>query len=155
MISIVINSFNEPELLERAISSVLKNNIKNKYELVIAAPDLESEKVIKKFQRKNKNIRYFKDPGKGKSYALNLIFKELKGEIWIFTDGDVFIGENSINEVLKYFEDHLVGCVIGRPVSLNSKYFKTSFIEFSPIKTSPSVNIQISPFNSLNIKFRA
>ena len=121
MISIVINSFNEPKLLERAISSVLKNNIKNKYELVIAAPDLESEKVIKKFQRKNKNIRYFKDPGKGKSYALNLIFKELKGEIWIFTDGDVFIGENSINEVLKYFEDHLVGCVIGRPVSLNSK----------------------------------
>ena len=56
MISIVINSFNEPELLERAISSVLKNNIKNKYELVIAAPDLESEKVIKKFQKKNKNI---------------------------------------------------------------------------------------------------
>ncbi|MEK6856413.1 MAG: glycosyltransferase, partial [Nanoarchaeota archaeon] len=79
------------------------------------------EKIVNEFQKENKNIKHFKDPGKGKSYALNLIFKELNGDIWIFTDGDVFVGENSINELLKYFNDPFVGCVIGRPVSLNSK----------------------------------
>ena len=119
MISIVINSFNEPILLKRAIEFVLRNNIKEEYELVIAAPDKESEEVVKSF--KNKNIKYFKDPGKGKSFALNLVFKELKGDIWIFSDGDVFVGEHAINEILKIFEDERVGCVTGRPVSTNSK----------------------------------
>ena len=120
-ISIVINSFNEPELLKRAIARVLKNDIKEKYELIVTAPDLGSENIVKEFQKKNKNIKHFKDPGKGKSYALNLIFKELKGDVWVFTDGDVFVGEKSISELLKYFKDPLVGCVIGRPVSLNPK----------------------------------
>src|SRR3989344_763831 len=121
MISIVINSFNEPELLRKSLTCVLKNNIKDNCEIVVAAPDLESDKVIKELQKKDKRIRHFKDPGKGKSYALNLLFKELKGNVWVFTDGDVFVGENSINEILKYFKDPLTGCVIGRPVSLNKK----------------------------------
>ncbi|MAG52655.1 MAG: hypothetical protein CMH62_01695 [Nanoarchaeota archaeon] len=121
MISIVINSFREPELLKKAIEAVLRNNIKEKYELVIAAPDEENEKVVKGFQKKNKDVKFFKDPGKGKSFALNLVFKELKGDIWIFTDGDIYVDANAINEILELFKDKKVGCVTGRPISTNSK----------------------------------
>tara|TARA_Y100000034_G_C6877045_1_gene401275 strand:+ start:630 stop:1505 length:876 start_codon:yes stop_codon:yes gene_type:complete len=117
----VINSFREPELLKKAIEAVLRNNIKEKYELVIAAPDEENEKVVKGFQKKNKDVKFFKDPGKGKSFALNLVFKELKGDIWIFTDGDIYVDANAINEILELFKDKKVGCVTGRPISTNSK----------------------------------
>ena len=78
--------------------------------------------VVKQFSKKNKNVKYFKDTGKGKSYALNSVFKELKGNIWIFTDGDVYISDNAIEEIIKEFEDPMVGCVTGRPVSANPKY---------------------------------
>lgn len=121
MISIVITSFNEPENVRKAIQAVLNNNIKEKYELIIVAPDEATEKVIKEFRIKNKQISHFKDPGKGKSFALNLVFKILKGDIWVFTDGDVYVGDNSINEILALFKDESVGCVAGRPVSINKK----------------------------------
>ncbi len=121
MISIVITSFNEPENVRRAIQSVLNNNVKEKYELIVAAPDEATKKVVEDFQREKKHIIYFEDSGKGKSFALNQIFKILKGRIWIFTDGDVYVGGNSINELLKVFEDEQVGCVTGRPISTNPK----------------------------------
>ena len=121
MISIVITSFKEPEPVRRAIESILKNKIKEKYELIIAAPDKETANVVKSFSKKNKRIKYFKDPGKGKSYALNLIFKILKGRIWIFTDGDVYVNKDTINEIIDKFNDPLVACVTGRPVSINDK----------------------------------
>lgn len=121
MISVIITSFNEPEQVKKAIQAVLNNKIKEKYELIVAAPDEETEKVVKEFRKHHKQIIYFKDPGKGKSFALNLIFKILKGRVWIFTDGDVYIDNNSINEILKFFKDERIGCVTGRPVSSNPK----------------------------------
>ncbi len=121
MISIVITSFNEPDSVKKAVQCILKNNLKEKYELIIVAPDKKTEELANEFNKENKSIKYFKDPGKGKSFALNLVFRILKGRIWVFTDGDVYVGDNSINEVLKIFNDESVGCVCGRPVSLNSK----------------------------------
>lgn len=121
MISVVITSFNEPELAKRAIESVLDNNIKDKYELIVVAPDKETEKIVKNLGKKNRQLRYFKDPGKGKSFALNLIFKELKGDIWIFTDGDVHIDKNAISEIIEKFRDKRVGAATGRPISTNPR----------------------------------
>lgn len=119
MISIVITSFKEPELVKRAIKAILNNNIKEKNELIVVAPDKETEDVVKESRKIHKNIIYFRDPGKGKSFALNLVFKILKGRIWIFTDGDVYVGKDSINEILELFKDETVGCVTGRPVPIN------------------------------------
>ena len=121
MLSIIITSFKEPDLVKKAIQAVLDNNIKEKYELIIAAPDKETEEVVKKFSKTNKQVKYFKDPGKGKTFALNLLFKIIKGDIWIFTDGDVYLDKNAIQELLNFFKDKKVGCVGGRPVSTNSK----------------------------------
>ena len=121
MISIIINSFKEPHLIGKAIESILKNNIKEKYELIIAAPDKETASVIKNYAKKHKQIKYLKDEGKGKVNALNLIFKIARGKIIILTDGDVYVSDNSIQEILNEFEDESVGCVSGHPISTNNK----------------------------------
>ena len=110
MISIIITSFNEPNL-ERAIKSVLVQKINYKYEIIVVAPDKEAEKLTKKYK-----IKYFKDSGNGKSHALNLLLKKIKSEILILTDGDVFLGNNSINEILGLFKDSLTGVATGRPM---------------------------------------
>lgn len=116
MISIVITTFKEPNL-NRAIEAILNQDIKESYELIVADPYEGTANLVKRY----KQVKFFKDPGKGKSYALNLLFKKLKGNIWIFTDGDVTLSKNSINEMLNLFKDPSIGCVSGRPVSLNSK----------------------------------
>lgn len=125
MISIVITSFNEPRTIGKAIESFLNQNIEEDYELFVAAPDKSTWEIVEKYQKKNRQIKLFKDPGKGKSYALNLLLPKLKGEIIILTDGDVYVSENSVNEILKSFKGEKVGCVAGCPESLESR--KTMF----------------------------
>lgn len=127
MLSIVITSFKEPETIGRAIESFLKQDIKENYELIVCAPDKETLIEAKKYSIKNKKIKLFKDPAKGKSYALNQLFKKIKGEIVILTDGDVYVSENSVNEILKEFKDKSIGCVTGKPVPVEGKETKYGF----------------------------
>jgi cellulose synthase/poly-beta-1,6-N-acetylglucosamine synthase-like glycosyltransferase len=115
MISIIITSFKEPNL-ENAINAIKNQKINYKHEIIVVAPDKEAEKLSKKY-----NIKYFKDEGKGKSYALNLLLKKLKSNILIFTDGDVYLGNNAINEIMELFKDEKIGVVSGRIISNNKK----------------------------------
>ena len=73
MISIAITSFKEPKTIGRTIESIINQRINEKYELVVAAPDDETLNAARKY----KEVSIFKDPGKGKSFALNLLFKKL------------------------------------------------------------------------------
>src|SRR3989338_3414320 len=95
LLSIIITSFKEPNV-DFAIKAIVEQEIPEDYELIVAAPDAETKAVVEKFAEKYPRVRYFQDPGKGKSFALNLLFKEAKGRILIFTDGDVYFGKNAI-----------------------------------------------------------
>jgi cellulose synthase/poly-beta-1,6-N-acetylglucosamine synthase-like glycosyltransferase len=123
MISIVITAFKEPKTIAKAIESFVNQDIKEKYELIVSAPDKETLDVVKK----NKKIKLFKDPGKGKSYALNLLLPKLKGRIIILSDGDVYVSNNSVNEILKEFESSEIGCVTGRPVPIEGRKTKYGY----------------------------
>lgn len=120
MLSIIITAFNEP-LIEKAILSVLNQTIEEPYELIVSSPDKVTEKIVKELSKNYSQLKYFKDPGKGKVFALNQVFKIAQGRILILTDGDVYLNENSINEIVKKFEDEKVGCVSGRPIAQDDK----------------------------------
>ncbi|MBS3095215.1 glycosyltransferase [Candidatus Woesearchaeota archaeon] len=120
MLSIVISAYKEPGI-SKAIESILSQKINESYELIIIAPDKETEKIVKSFQKQNKSIIYFKDQGKGKVNGLNEVFPACKGRVIILTDGDVYLGENSINSIINAFKDKSIGCISGRPVTLNQR----------------------------------
>ena len=122
MITIIITSFKEQLTIGKAIDSFLNQNIKEKYEIIVSTPDEETINLVKNYSKKNKHVKLFRDPGKGKMLALNLLFKKIKkSDILILTDGDVYVSKNSVNEILKAFKDPKVGCVTGHPVSINEK----------------------------------
>jgi len=123
MISIIITSFKEPKTIGRAIEHIIQQDIQKPYELIVSAPDKETLKVAQSYQADNKNIVLFQDPGKGKSYAINLLFKKVRGDIIILTDGDVYVSGGSINKIIDLFKDSRVGCVSGRPVSIENKNY--------------------------------
>jgi cellulose synthase/poly-beta-1,6-N-acetylglucosamine synthase-like glycosyltransferase len=121
MISIIITSFKEPKTIGKAIESFLQQDIEEDYELIAAAPDKDTLDIIKGYSKKYKQVRLFKDPGKGKTFALNLILPKTKGEIIILTDGDVYVSRGSVHQILNEFRDKKVGCVTGKPVSSNPR----------------------------------
>ncbi|MEM0465199.1 MAG: glycosyltransferase [Candidatus Pacearchaeota archaeon] len=115
-LAIIITAFREPKI-KRAIDSILNQEINYDYDLILSAPDDETLSVLDSY-KKLKNLKKFKDPGKGKNLALNLLLKKLSKEdydILVLTDGDVYLKNNSINELVKLFENPSIGCVSGRP----------------------------------------
>ena len=121
MISVIITSFKEPQVVGRAIEAAIKNKTKRKYEIIVAAPDEPTAQVIKKYVKKDKRVRYFRDKGRGKVGALNELFAKVKSEILILTDGDVWMSENAIEHLVSALDDPKIGCVTGRPIAANDK----------------------------------
>jgi len=127
MIHILITSYKEPKSTLRAVKLFLNQKIKQPHEVIVVDPFPEVEKFLKK-EIKSKKLKFYLDPGEGKAYALNLLFQELGSQdpkdIFILTDGDVYTSKNSISEILKIFEDEKIGCVTGRPISIDSRKTK-------------------------------
>ena len=123
MISIIITAFKEAESVKKTIQK-FKNQIgvKEPYEIIVVAPDSETEAVANA-----EGVIYVKDPGKGKPSALNIAIPIAKGDILIFTDGDVFPSSYAIRELLKSFKDVNVGAVSGRPISISPRYNKLGY----------------------------
>ncbi len=130
MITIIITSYNEPKATERAIKVFLNQKMKQKFKIIVVDPFPEVEKYLKK-QIKDKRVDFFLDPGEGKSYALNLLLERLyndnKNDLLIFTDGDVYVSDNCLNEIIKAFENKEIGCITGKPVSIDKKDTKYGY----------------------------
>ncbi len=116
MITVIITSYKEPKTIGEAIKSIASKD----YEIIQISPDSETLNTGLEVAKKSgiqKNFKQIKDPCKGKPHALNLAFKEAKGEILVLTDGDVFFEKKAVEELIKPFENKNIGGVSGRPVS--------------------------------------
>lgn len=130
MIDIIITSYNEPKATLRAVNTFLNQNTKEKFRVIVCDPFPEVEKFLKK-NIKDKRFVFFLDPGEGKSYALNLLFQEYyssnKGDLFILTDGDVYVSNNAVNEISKAFKNPEMGCITGKPVAIDNRNKKYGF----------------------------
>jgi len=130
MISIIITSYKEPKTIGRAIESILSNNLPSDYEIFVTAPDKATLDVAEKYSELNPKIKLIQDEGKGKPAALNLAVSKSKGEILIFTDGDVFIDKDALFSLVTPFNNSHIGAVSGNPLSLNSRKTQLGFWAF-------------------------
>jgi len=130
MIDIIITSYKEPKATVRAVNTFLNQSTKEKFRIIVCDPFPEVREYLKE-NVKDKRVGFFLDPGEGKSYALNLLFEKLNSkdtnDIFIFTDGDVYVSENSIDEIANAFKDAKVGCVTGKPVSIDERKNKFGY----------------------------
>jgi glycosyltransferase involved in cell wall biosynthesis len=88
-VSVIIPTHNRPDLLKRAITSVIKQTYKD-WELLIIddGDELSAEPIVKSFNQNN--IKYFKtiQSNSGGSVARNIGINNAKGEIVAFLDDD-------------------------------------------------------------------
>jgi len=127
MISCIITACREADTLGKAILCMEDAcRIANvEYEILVYAPDEETIKEAISYE--SKDIKIFQDEGKGKPAALNLAFKEAKGDILILSDGDVYVSTYSIRELLKMWNSSKFGAISGRPESISSIHTKLGY----------------------------
>ena len=121
MISIIITAWKEEKTIGKAIESFLNQDIKEDFEILVVCPDEGTKKIVDLYSKKDKRVIHVQDPGKGKPVALNICFKVAKGDYLILTDGDVYVGDNSVNALMDELKKDNVGAVTGRPVSVNER----------------------------------
>jgi cellulose synthase/poly-beta-1,6-N-acetylglucosamine synthase-like glycosyltransferase len=122
MISFIITSYKEPETIKVALSRILDkshNNLPENCEIITVIPDEPTIQAAQEaiMQYKFNNWVNIKDPFLGKPYALNLAFQKAQGEIWILTDGDVYIENDSVPKLLEVLNsnENIAG-VSGHPI---------------------------------------
>ncbi len=120
MISIIITAFKESKTIQRAIMAIAEQNLP-RHEIIVIAPDKETLDEAEKLRNKCKNLKILQDGGDGKPAALNLAVSKAKGEILILTDGDVYVGAESIVHLIGFFKGNKIGAVSGKPVSTNPR----------------------------------
>ena len=119
MITVIITAYKEDKTIGKAIEAFAKQP--HDMEILVAAPDEPTIKVINEKAKKYPFVKHVLDPGKGKPVALNICFKLAKGDNIVMSDGDVYVSDNAIEELIKKLNPEKVGAVTGRPVSTNNR----------------------------------
>ncbi len=139
-ISLIITSFKE-KTLSRAIKAALNQKTKHNYNVIVVTPedkDLEMTEGL--------GATPFKDPGKGKSFALNKVFSEINSDILIFTDGDVYINDTAIEEIVNSFSMPNIGCITGRPIPIENR--KTKYGYWANVLFNAAHRLRRDAFNN-------
>lgn len=125
--AVIITTFKEPKTIGKAIKQVVIPNrdILDHISLIIVATDEKTIKAAKETitELKIKEFEIIKDKGTGKPAALNLAVKSKLAinRTLILTDGDVYVSDNSIKELINTIEKKDLQIVSGHPISLENR----------------------------------
>ena len=134
ILSIVIPTKNRADLLRKVLESIVRQPAdQNAFEVIVidnGSTD-ETKDVVKGYQGKIKNCRYFYDARPGLHVGRNRGLLESRGEVIGYLDDDVILFPNWINTVLSAFEDesmmYVGGSVIPYDMTLITRDFRGKY----------------------------
>lgn len=113
-VSVVIAAYNEEKVICKTIHSILSSNYPAFEVLIIDDGSKDDTAVVVQESYVNHPlVRLIKKTNGGKSSAVNLGFKEAKGEIVVALDADTLIAENAILLLVNHFKNEKVAAVSG------------------------------------------
>ncbi|WP_420630314.1 glycosyltransferase [Candidatus Leptofilum sp.] len=127
MITVLITTYREAATIGLALDAFLPQ-LPAASELLVICPDAETTAVVHQYAKKFPRVRHVPEPERrGKPAALNLGLQAAQGDIVIFSDGDVVIGDAALAPLLAPFADEKVGAVTGRPFSSSPRATKLGY----------------------------
>ncbi len=132
-VSIVVPAFNEEKNIERSITSLLNQDFKGKYEIIVVNDGStdNTEKTVKEIIKKSENkIKLLNQPNQGPAAARNAGAKIAKGKIVLFTDSDCVVEKGWIKEMVEPFKNKEVVGVQGRYKIYNKESLVARFVQY-------------------------
>ena len=133
-LSIVINSYKNPELLKLCIDSIKKNVANVEYE-IIAADSATEEDTEMMMREDYSDINFF--PFKknvGFQALLEKGIKESRGKYLLLLNGDILVAKNSVEKLFRFFKDNPdVGIAGPKLLDFNGKLQYSCFRFYRPI----------------------
>ncbi len=121
-VSFLIIAHNEGQIINDKIKNCLELEYPQdriEYVIVSCGSTDDTDKIASSFEYKNVRLIRLNE-NKGKSFAINKVVPELKGEIILFSDARQIYETNCIKELVANFNDPTLGAVSGE-LMLSSK----------------------------------
>ncbi len=133
LVSVLIAAYKEDKVIERTVRSIFQYDYPFGIQLVVVndgspAPDKTGEildRLALEYADGPKQLLVIHQANTGKGGALNnpIHSRQIKGSVMVTIDADTLVDRNTIGNLVRHFEDPLVGAVAGRIKVLN--YGKT------------------------------
>jgi cellulose synthase/poly-beta-1,6-N-acetylglucosamine synthase-like glycosyltransferase len=127
-LTIGIPAYNEEKNIAKTLTNILAQ-LSSRDEIIVVASGCtdKTEDIVRELIKKDKRIKLITEKiRRGKPSAINLILKNAKGRVIIFTDADVKISKNAIKELIRHFRDKKIGAVGGRLIPI----LQGSYLDF-------------------------
>ncbi|MFP5113977.1 polysaccharide deacetylase family protein [Bacillaceae bacterium C204] len=113
-VSVVIAAYNEEKVICKTIDSILLSDYPA-FEILIIDDGSKDDTadIVQKTYADHPLVKLIQKTNGGKSSAVNLGFKEAKGEIVVALDADTLIAENAISLLVGHFKNDHVAAVSG------------------------------------------
>jgi peptidoglycan-N-acetylglucosamine deacetylase len=137
-ISVLLPAHNEERVIAETIESLLASDYKGKMEIIVindGSTD-RTEEVVKKMQKRYKNIRLFRTEHVGKARALNFGAKKAKYDYLLFLDADSIVEKETIKEIVKPLQHERIAASSGQVRVKMTKNPLTWFQDFEYILSS-------------------
>lgn len=115
-LTILLSVYNEENVIGGRVKNLLELNYQKEKLEIIVASDGSTDKtleIVTKYSNNCANVKVLNFGRKGKATTHNKAIKYAKGEVIVFTDADAEFDKNFVKEIVKYFSDEKVGCVVG------------------------------------------
>ncbi|MBI5085639.1 MAG: glycosyltransferase [Acidobacteria bacterium] len=127
-VSVVIAAFNEEKVIRRTVESVLDSDYAGLE--VVVVDDGSSDgtlALLREAFASNERVRVMTQENAGKSAALNRAFRAARNEIVVAVDADTIFRRETIQRLVRHFEDERVGAVSGNARVGNRHNWLTRF----------------------------
>lgn len=113
-VTVVIAAYNEEEVINKTIASVLESDYPDLEIIVIddGSTDHTAEVVMRDFGHLP-YVHVITKPNEGKTAAVNVGYQEALGEIIVSIDADTMITEDTISLMVRHFVDEEIAAVSG------------------------------------------
>lgn len=113
LFTVVIIAYNVEKYIRQCIQSVIEQNTKIKYEILIVDDGStdNTSSIIDEYPSKFEMIKVIHKNNEGSGYARNEGIKRANGEWIIFLDGDDYLDDGTIESFLKYTSTDIDVCL--------------------------------------------
>lgn len=112
-ITIVIAAYNELDYLEKKIKNTLSLDYPKDKKSVVIVTDGSSDGSEKLVAPYSQVQLFHQEKRNGKAAAINRILTSLRSDIVLFTDANILLNEDALNQIAHHFNDPLIGAVAG------------------------------------------
>src|SRR5690606_17749475 len=113
-VTVLVPAYNEAEVLERSVRSLLASRYKRLSVVIVDDGSKDATlDVARRLAKRYKRVKALHQPNRGKSAALNKGLYHSKGEIVISIDADTLFEPDTVERLVRHFNDPKVGAVAG------------------------------------------